>query len=376
MAIGDHVSADTITLFLSGDVMPGRGIDQILPHPSSPRLYEPYVVDAGDYVALAESKNGPMPRAVDYAYIWGDALELLAQRSPDVRIINLETAITTSEDYWPGKGINYRMHPGNIRCLTTAGIDCCTLTNNHVLDWGYPGLDDTVSALHAVGIRTAGAGSSRREAELPACIEVSGKGRVLVFAFGHGSSGIPPSWSATDKRAGVARLDNLSETSEQRVSKLVHALRRPGDIVVVSIHWGGNWGYAISQEQQLFARQLIDEAGVDVIHGHSSHHPKGIEIYREKPIIYGCGDLLNDYEGIAGYEAYRDDLSLMYFPTLSMTSGTLAGFELVPTLIRNFRLNLPPTHDIHWLEAMLNREGEQFGTGVRINESKTLDLSW
>lgn len=366
----------TLTLFLSGDVMPGRGIDQILPHPSSPRLYEPYVVHAGDYVALAERKNGPLPRPVDYDYIWGDALAILEQISPDVRIINLETAITTSEDFWPGKGINYRMHPGNIRCLTAAGIDCCVLGNNHVMDWGYPGLDDTLNALHAVGVKTTGAGRTLSEAETPACIEVVGKGRVLVFSFGHGSSGIPPSWAATDGISGVARLDNLSESAVQRVSELVHTFRRPGDIVVASIHWGGNWGYAVSQEQRLFAHHLIDEAGVDVVHGHSSHHPKGIEVYREKPIMYGCGDLLNDYEGISGYEAYRDDLSLMYFPTLSPASGMLEGFELVPTLIRNFRLNRPPSHDVHWLEAMLNREGEQFGTGVRISDRNTLELSW
>lgn len=365
-----------LRLFLCGDVMPGRGIDQILPHPSSPGLHEPYVVHAGDYVALAERKNGALPRPVSYEYIWGDALDILDQISPDVRIINLETAITTSDAWWRGKGIHYRMHPGNLRSLTAAGIDCCVLANNHVLDWGYPGLDDTLNALHAAGLQTAGAGTTRSEAENPACLEVAGKGRVLVFSFGHSSSGIPSSWAATDKRAGVAQLDDLSESAVRRIGDLVHTLRCSGDIVVTSIHWGGNWGYEVPKEQRLFAHQLIDEAGVDVVHGHSSHHPKGIEVYKEKPIIYGCGDLLNDYEGISGYEEYRDDLSLMYFPSFSIGSCTLVGFELVPTLIRNFRLNRPPVHDLHWLENMLNREGEKLGTGVKINDRNSLELSW
>ena len=136
----DRQSRDSVTLFVAGDVMTGRGLDQILPHPGSPRIFERYSRSALDYVALAEEVNGPIPRAVDFAYIWGDALETFERVTPDVRIINLETSVTTSEDFWPGKGIHYRMHPKNIPCLTAAGIDCCVLSNNHVLDWGRQGL--------------------------------------------------------------------------------------------------------------------------------------------------------------------------------------------------------------------------------------------
>ena len=120
--------------------MTGRGIDQILSHPSSPALYEPYVTDARDYVRLAEMVHGAMPRRVSPAHVWGDALDLLRQHGPDVRIVNLETAITTSGDYWKDKGINYRMHPENVSVLLAAGIDIVALANNHVLDWGYGGL--------------------------------------------------------------------------------------------------------------------------------------------------------------------------------------------------------------------------------------------
>ncbi|UCH80070.1 MAG: CapA family protein, partial [Nitrospiraceae bacterium] len=73
-------------------------------------------------------------------------------------------------------------------------------------------------------------------------------------------------------------------------------------------------------DQKEFARKLIDKAGIDIIHGHSSHHVKGIEIYNEKLIIYGCGDFLNDYEGIRGYENFRDDLGLMYFVIVDPSS--------------------------------------------------------
>lgn len=376
LAPGSRKSSADLTLFLCGDVMPGRGIDQILPHPSSPRLHEPYVIHAGDYVALAESVNGALPRLVGYEYIWGNTLEILKSLEPDVRIINLETAITTSDAWWQGKGINYRMHPGNIRCLSAAGIDVCVLANNHVLDWGYPGLNDTLTALHAVDIQTAGAGATLHQAQCPAIVTVPGRGRVLVFSFGHGSSGIPSDWAAAADKAGVARLEDLTESTIRKIAALVRTQRRPSDIVILSLHWGGNWGYEIPSEHRWFAHQLIDEAGVDVVYGHSSHHPKGIEVYRDKPILYGCGDLLNDYEGIAGYEEYRDDLGLMYFPTLSATSHNLLRFEMVPTRICRFRLNPPSQEDIHWLESMLNREGATLGTGVNICGTDTLELHW
>jgi poly-gamma-glutamate synthesis protein (capsule biosynthesis protein) len=97
---------DELTLFLCGDVMIGRGIDQILPCPSDPVLHEGFIEDAREYVKLAEQVSGPVPRPVDFAYVWGEALREWERRAPDVRIVNLETSITTSEDFVP-KGINY-----------------------------------------------------------------------------------------------------------------------------------------------------------------------------------------------------------------------------------------------------------------------------
>jgi len=92
-----------VTIALAGDVMTGRGIDQILRRPSAPQLFESYVRDARDYVRLAERVNGPVPRGVDAGYVWGDALAELRRAAPQLRLVNLETAVTTSDDAWPGK---------------------------------------------------------------------------------------------------------------------------------------------------------------------------------------------------------------------------------------------------------------------------------
>ena len=365
-----------VTLFLCGDVMTGRGIDQILEHPSKPQLHESYAHSALAYVEIAERATGPIERPVKPDYIWGDALAELERVRPDARIINLETAVTTAEDAWPGKGIHYRMHPANASCLTAARIDCCVLANNHVLDWGYRGLVETLDTLRAAGIRAVGAGRDATEAAAPATIELPDGNRVLVFAFGMASAGVPDDWAAAAGRAGVNLLPDLSGQAAERIARQVRAVQRSGDLIVVSIHWGSNWGYAVPKAQREFAHRLIDTAGVDVVHGHSSHHPKGIEVHRDRLVLYGCGDFLNDYEGIAGHASYRSELALMYFPTVDAATGKLTRLLLTPTRLRHFRVNRARGDEARWLERMLNREGRALGTSVDLLPDETLALRW
>lgn len=374
---GDTRDDVMIRLALLGDVMTGRGIDQILPHPSQPVLHEPYVQDARDYVTLAEQVHGSIETPVDYAYIWGDALEELQEvASPDARIVNLETSITQSDDPWREKSIHYRMHPDNVPCLTAAGIDCCSLANNHVLDWGYEGLFETLEKLSNAGIATAGAGRQLREAAAPAILDVPEKGRILVFACGAQSSGIPLSWAATEDRPGVNLLPDLSAETANLIGGRVQRAKKENDVVVLSIHWGGNWGYRVSSREIDFVHRLVEDAGVDLVHGHSSHHVKAVEVHEGRPILYGCGDFIDDYEGISGYESYRDDLGLIYLPTLDSSSGRLSRFDMIPTRIRRLRVNRAHGKDVQWLYRVLNREGESFDTGARLNEDETLSLEW
>jgi poly-gamma-glutamate capsule biosynthesis protein CapA/YwtB (metallophosphatase superfamily) len=363
-----------ITLFMCGDVMTGRGIDQVLPRPSDPRLYESHVKNATRYVELAQSVNGPFPKRVEFSYPWGDALDELERMMPDLRIINLETAVTASDHYWKRKGINYRMHPENVLCIKAAKIDCCVIANNHILDWGYAGLEDTLASLEHVNLKGVGADRNIAAAAAPAVMDVENKGRVLVFAYASPTAGVPRDWAATNSRSGVNFLANLSEKTIRRITAQVQKVKRQGDIVVASIHWGGNWGYDIPDEQRDFSRRLIDEAGVDVIHGHSSHHPKGIEVYDGRPILYGCGDFLNDYEGISGHEEYRDDLVLMYLVTMQRWSGKLVRFEMVPFQIKRFRLNHVSRKDARWLERTMNRECARFGGHIALSETDRLTL--
>lgn len=267
------------TLFLAGDVMTGRGIDQVLPHPSPPRLYETCMQSAREYVDLAERANGPVAAPVAWDYVWGDALAVLARKRPDAR-----TAMPVREG-----------------------------------------------------------------------------GRVLLFSYADGSSGVP--WAATARRPGVNRLADLSLRTVEHVAREVTRHRRPGDLVVASIHWGGNWGYAIGRDERAFAHALIDVANVHVVHGHSSHHPKGVELHAGRPILYGCGDFLNDYEGIGGYREFQPELRAMYFPAFD-AGGRLARFEIVPMALRRFRIGRADAAQARAFAAMLGRESAKLGTRV------------
>jgi poly-gamma-glutamate capsule biosynthesis protein CapA/YwtB (metallophosphatase superfamily) len=365
---------DALTLFLCGDVMLGRGIDQILPHPGDPALYERMVRDARTYVDLAIRANGRIPMPVDWSWPWGDGLQMLSAAGCDARIINLETSITISDDYARGKAVHYRMNPANLPVLVAAQPDVCVLANNHVLDFGRSGLLETLDVLAASGLRTVGAGRSLREARAPAIIPIPKTGgRILVFAFGSPSSGVPYGWAATEDQSGVHFLPLLTEAIADELCRRVREVRQPGDITVVSAHWGSNWGYRVDPEQVRFAHRLV-EGGVDLVYGHSSHHPRPLEVYRKKLILYGCGDLVDDYEGISGHKEYRDDLRLLYFARLHPATGDLVGLRMAPLQARQMRLHRAPDRDAKWLSKTLDKVSRRLGSRIDLASDGLLEL--
>jgi poly-gamma-glutamate synthesis protein (capsule biosynthesis protein) len=353
--------------------MTGRGIDQILPYPSDPQIFEPYVKDAREYIKLSELLYGPISHPIDFGYIWGDAAKIWEQTQPDFKIANLETAITGSNEAWPDKEINYRMNPRNVECLSRAGFGCCTLANNHIIDWGYSGLLETLTTLHRNGIETAGAGVNLGEATAPSIKDFGEKGRTIVLSMGMETSGIPSEWAATDKKPGVFLTSGLANELASFLLP-IYLNKKPHDIFVVSIHWGLNWVNDIPKQYARLAHLLIDKFNVDIVHGHSSHHALGIEVYKGRLILYGCGDFISDYEGISGYENFRGDISLMYFADID-NRGVLQDLTIFPMKMRKFQLNHLSADDRGWLEKSLNSKGEEFGTSV-IQDQNCFRLQW
>lgn len=363
--------ASQLTALFCGDVMTGRGVDQILPHPGDPTLRETYMRDARRYVELAAAKNGRIPRPVEFGWPWGDALQIAAHLAPDIRLINLETSVSRYDKFAAGKSIHYRMSPENMPCLTAFHPNVCALANNHVLDFGRPGLVDTLDALQNHNIGTAGAGVDLERAREPAVIPVDGSTRVVALACGTSSSGIPAAWAADQHSPGIFLLPNLSDKVAGDVGRQLIAAKQPGDIAIVSIHWGSNWGYEIPPYLRRFAHRLID-AGVDVVHGHSSHHPRPVEIYKHKLVMYGCGDFINDYEGIGGYEKYRPDLRLMYVAELETGTGRLIRLAIVPLQVQRMALHLANRADAVWLADTIARDSRLFTFRISVDAAGLL----
>ena len=228
----------------------------------------------------------------------------------DCLIINLETSITTS-DVPATKGINYRCHPKNVETLKLINVNIVTLANNHVLDWGEEGLLETLDTLEKEGILYAGAGSDLDTATKPVEFSNNIGGKdvdVKVLPIGFKSAGVPAKWKAEIDKPGVNYAADVNKTVAECILKQINRciqdenkynsnsnsnkLNGKSEFKVVSLHWGSNWGWGTPKEWRKFTHRLID-GGIDLVIGHSSHHVKGLEVYKDKLIAYGLGDFLN-----------------------------------------------------------------------------------
>lgn len=220
----------------------------------------------------------------------GDTLPLF--QGADVRFCNLECVLADQGTPWsaPPKAFHFRSEAENIQALQAALITAISLANNHVLDFQEAALYEMLGLLDGGGILRAGAGHSFAEASQPALIERGGS-KIGLLAF----TDNVPAWEATEEQPGVYYVPIAVQ--DQRATGLLERIRHlksQVEYLIVSAHWGPNWGYHLSPEHPSFAHALI-EAGADLVVGHSGHVFRGIELYRGCRILYCLGDFIDDY---------------------------------------------------------------------------------
>ena len=279
--------------------------------------------------------------------LWGDVLPLLG--STDLRVVNLECAITDHKQPWTRvpKVFHFRADSSTIEVLKVARVDVCSLANNHTLDFEELGLLDTMEHLKTAGIWYAGAGYNRKEAARPALLAVRPADqptRVALLAFTDNE----PSFAAGSDRPGTNYLPvSLEPNVLGRVEAAVTAAREAGaETVVFSNHWGPNMVQRPSTLFRRFAHAAIDR-GVDVYYGHSAHVFQGVEIYRGKPILYDTGDFIDDY---AVHPKLRNDWSFLF--KVSLEGSEFRRLELVPVTLPYTRVQLAKGKE---REAILDR---------------------
>jgi poly-gamma-glutamate capsule biosynthesis protein CapA/YwtB (metallophosphatase superfamily) len=316
-----------VTLALTGDVMLGRGVNETL-------------------------------RAVRPAEPWGDVLPLLL--SADLRLINLECAITVQRRPWSRtpKVFHFRADPLAVEVLKAARVNACSLANNHTLDFEEKGLLDTLEHLEAAGIRYAGAGRNLEEAARPVLLE----GGLAVVAF---TDNEPP-FAAGPGRPGTNYLPVSTEPEVlRRVEEAIGAARDAGArTVVFSNHWGPNMVRRPPEAFRLFARAVVDR-GADVYYGHSAHVFQGVEVYSGRPILYDTGDFIDDY---AVDPDLRNDRSFLF--RLSTEDGELRRLELFPVVLPYARVELAAGEEREVILGIMQDLSAEMGTTFERREDR------
>jgi poly-gamma-glutamate capsule biosynthesis protein CapA/YwtB (metallophosphatase superfamily) len=301
-----------------------------------------------------------MLRVKPPTYPWGDTLPLF--READVRLCNLECVISDRGTPWSAtpKVFHFRSDAKNVAVLNAAQIDAVSLANNHALDFSYEGLFDMLRHLEQAGIRFAGAGATSKEASAPIIWEVQGR-KLGFIAFTDNE----PGWAASEEQPGVWYVPmRVRGRQAQYLFEVVQQTKAEVAYLIVSAHWGSNWGYTPPSEHRLFARALIDR-GADIIFGHSSHVVRGIEVYQNRPIIYGAGDFIDDY---AVDEVERNDQSFLF--TIELNGTTLSRLLLYPTVIRDFQARRAKNSECHAMATHMQRLCKQLNTTMTWDEKK------
>ncbi|MFD1647878.1 CapA family protein [Haloarchaeobius litoreus] len=288
--------------------------------------------------------------------VWGDVLERL--QSLDGLLVNLECCLSTRGTPWQRtrRAFRFRADPEwALPALDAAGVDCCALANNHVLDFEEEALLDTLDRLDETGIARAGAGRTRETAFAPATFDVDEVTVAIVSVTDN-----TPEYAATERTPGTAYVDIESDESGTReavAAALGRARATDPDLLVTSLHWGPNMVTEPPDSFRRFAHWLVEQ-GVDVVHGHSAHVFQGIEVYEGRPILYDTGDFVDDY---AVDDELRNDRSFLFEVALTPT-GEPTSLRLRPTEIHDCAVHGAGPGVAAWARKRMRALSAPFGT--------------
>ena len=204
----------------------------------------------------------------------------------DLTVVNLETAITDRGEPVAGKNYHFRSPAASFAALKSAGVDVVAMANNHALDYGPVGMQDTFAAIDAAGLPVIGIGRNAAEAYRPYRTTIKGQRIAILNALDWLEPGLIDGWSATDAQAGVA-----FSIDPTRLMAEVRAVRPAVDTLVVFLHWGTEETYCASPQQQEFAAALLQE-GVDIVVGSHAHRVFGAGRAGSGFVAYGLGNFV------------------------------------------------------------------------------------
>lgn len=271
----------------------------------------------------------------DYTYPFERVSGIL--QGGDIIFGNLEASITPSTHGLAGidvKGGKYvlKADPAAFEGIKYAGFNIMNLANNHILDYYDKGLLDTIELFDKNGISHIGAGKNLDAARKPVILEKKGM-KIGFLSYTEMANmvykGNPPvKFAADSSKAGVSPLDI------DYIKEDIGKLKGSADIIIISLHWGVEYTPDLYPGQSELAHKIIDE-GADAIIGHHPHHMKGIEIYKEKPILYSLGNFISDQNDPNNQQGF--------IASLEYSGKKLTGLSAVPFKIYNKSQVVPVT---------------------------------
>ncbi|NNM82484.1 MAG: CapA family protein [Burkholderiales bacterium] len=273
----------------------------------------------------------------------------------DAILFNLECAITSSKKIWngPPKAFYFGAPESAVQALIACEFTAASLANNHLLDFGYRGMLDTLQLLDDAGILHAGAGRNASEAAKPAFFERKGISFGLISCCDHQQD-----FSAGEDSPGIRFLDLSDEKTALEKLREDFGMVSGCDWPILSLHWGPNLVDHPSEGFRRIARSAID-MGFRLIHGHSAHVFHGVEMYRGSPIFYSCGDLVDDY---LVDPHFRNDHQLIF--DLSLERKGMKSLSFHPVLIECCRASPATGKSRVWIAREMARRCEELGTRV------------
>ncbi|WP_308294798.1 CapA family protein [Streptomyces sp. JJ66] len=311
---------EAFTLVATGD---------ILSHDS---VIRQAAADAG-----GESGDGTGPRTYDFRSMLAGAKPVVAQA--DLAICHLETVVGADGGPFSGYPM-FRTPPQVAQAIADTGYDSCSTASNHTLDAGPEGVERTLDAMDAAGVRHVGSARSAAERDQPAMLTAGGA-KVAQLAYTYGTNGIPVP-------ENQPYLVNLID-ADRILADATSARAAGADVVVVSMHWGTEWQEEPNAQQralagQLTAAQVDGRRAIDLIIGTHAHVPQAYEKVGGTWVVYGMGDqvagVMNDPRGQYGSTARFTFTP----PTRAGEAWRVTKAEFVPHVMDNDPLrvvNLP-----------------------------------
>ena len=259
-------------------------------------------------------------------------------KNADVLLVNFENPVTTSS-YAVKGDVPLKADPKYTYLLSGANdVVVASQANNHALDYGEAGLNESIRHLKEAGIYVIGAGMNSAEASQPVVIE-SGDRKITILNYMDADNfaeyrGVMD--PATANSSGYSAYD--SELAERQIQE---ARENGSSIIIAYLHYGNEYSRSPNDNQVKISHELIND-GADIVIGSHAHVTQGVEMYNGKPIFYNLGNFIFDQSNPATH--------ISYFLNLDLVEDNCT-VTLYPTYISNY---LPTFMDAESGKALIN----------------------